>query len=58
VVAGTTLGMMIVNISTVLFAERATRWVPVKVVRIVAALIYAILGVITLLNYSHVSLAA
>jgi hypothetical protein len=50
--------MMIVNIPTVLFAERATRWVPVKVVRIVAALIYAILGVITFLNYSHVSLAA
>jgi Ca2+/H+ antiporter, TMEM165/GDT1 family len=48
VVAGTTLGMMIVNVPTVLFAERATKWVPVKVVRIVAALIYAILGVITL----------
>jgi putative Ca2+/H+ antiporter (TMEM165/GDT1 family) len=37
VVAGTTLGMMIVNIPTVLFAERATQWVPVKVVRVVAA---------------------
>jgi putative Ca2+/H+ antiporter (TMEM165/GDT1 family) len=56
VVTGTTLGMMIVNIPTVLFAERATKWVPVKVVRIVAALIYAILGVITLLGYSHLSL--
>jgi putative Ca2+/H+ antiporter (TMEM165/GDT1 family) len=56
VVAGTTLGMMIVNIPTVLFAERATKWVPVKVVRIVAALIYAVLGVMTLLGYSRVSL--
>jgi putative Ca2+/H+ antiporter (TMEM165/GDT1 family) len=56
VVAGTTLGMMIVNIPTVLFAQRATKWVPVKVVRIGAALIYAILGVITLLGYSRVSL--
>jgi putative Ca2+/H+ antiporter (TMEM165/GDT1 family) len=56
VVAGTTLGMMIVNIPTVLFAERATKWVPVNVVRIVAALIYAILGVITLLGYSRVGL--
>jgi putative Ca2+/H+ antiporter (TMEM165/GDT1 family) len=56
VVAGTTLGMMIVNLPTVLFAERATKWVPVKVVRIVAALIYAILGVVTLLGYSRVSL--
>jgi putative Ca2+/H+ antiporter (TMEM165/GDT1 family) len=55
VVAGTTLGMMIVNIPTVLFAERATKWVPVKVVRVVAALIYAILGVITLLGYSRMS---
>lgn len=54
VVAGTTLGMMIVNIPTVLFAERATKWVPVKVVRVVAALVYAILGVITLLGYSRV----
>jgi putative Ca2+/H+ antiporter (TMEM165/GDT1 family) len=48
--------MMIVNIPTVLFAERATKWVPVNVVRIVAALIYAILGVITLLGYSRVGL--
>jgi Ca2+/H+ antiporter, TMEM165/GDT1 family len=56
VVVGTTLGMMIVNIPTVLFAERATKWIPLKVVRIVAALIYAILGVITLLGYSNVGL--
>ncbi len=56
VVAGTTLGMMIVNIPTVLFAERATKWVPVNVVRMLAALIYAILGVITLLGYSRMSL--
>jgi putative Ca2+/H+ antiporter (TMEM165/GDT1 family) len=56
VVAGTTLGMMIVNIPTVLFAERATKWVPVKVVRVVAAAIYAVLGVVTLLGYSRVSL--
>jgi putative Ca2+/H+ antiporter (TMEM165/GDT1 family) len=56
VVAGTTLGMMIVNIPTVLFAERATQWIPVKVVRVVAALVYAILGVVTLLGYSGVSL--
>jgi putative Ca2+/H+ antiporter (TMEM165/GDT1 family) len=51
VVAGTTLGMMIVNIPTVLFAERATKWIPIKVVRVVAAIIYAILGVVTLVGY-------
>jgi putative Ca2+/H+ antiporter (TMEM165/GDT1 family) len=51
VVAGTTLGMMIVNVPTVLFADRALKWVPVKMVRIIAALIYAVLGVVTLLGY-------
>jgi putative Ca2+/H+ antiporter (TMEM165/GDT1 family) len=56
VVAGTTLGMMIVNTPTVLFAERATKWIPLKFVRMVAALMYAILGVITLLGYSNVGL--
>jgi putative Ca2+/H+ antiporter (TMEM165/GDT1 family) len=56
VVAGTTLGMMIINIPTVLFAERATQWVPVKVVRVVAAAIYAVLGVLTLMGYSRVGL--
>jgi putative Ca2+/H+ antiporter (TMEM165/GDT1 family) len=56
VVAGTTLGMMIVNTPTVLFAERATKWVPMKLVRGVAAAIYAVLGTVTLLGYSRMSL--
>jgi putative Ca2+/H+ antiporter (TMEM165/GDT1 family) len=56
VVAGTTLGMMIVNIPTVLCAERATKWIPLKVVRVLAAAIYAGLGILTLLGYSRVSL--
>jgi len=56
VVAGTTLGMMLVNIPTVLCAERATNWVPVKVVRMIAAAIYAVLGIVTLLGYSSVNL--
>ena len=51
VVAGTTLGMMLVNIPTVLFAERAVRWIPLKVVRIAAAGIYTVLGIATLLGY-------
>jgi Ca2+/H+ antiporter, TMEM165/GDT1 family len=53
VVAGTTLGMMIVNIPTVIFAERLTRRIPLRTVRIVAAAVYAALGVATLLGYSH-----
>jgi putative Ca2+/H+ antiporter (TMEM165/GDT1 family) len=56
VVAGTTLGMMIVNVPTVLLAERATKWIPVQAVRVVAAAIYAVLGVLTLLGYSHAGL--
>jgi putative Ca2+/H+ antiporter (TMEM165/GDT1 family) len=56
VVAGTTLGMMIVNIPTILSADRATKWIPIKAVRIVAAAIYAVLGVATLLGYSDGSL--
>jgi putative Ca2+/H+ antiporter (TMEM165/GDT1 family) len=55
VVAGTTLGMMIVNIPTVLFAERATKRVPVKLVRGVAAAIYAVLAIVTLLGHSRMS---
>lgn len=54
VVAGTTLGMMIVNVPTVLFAQRATSWIPLKLVRVVAAAVYALLGVVTLLGYSRV----
>ena len=56
VVAGTTLGMMIVNVPTVLFAERATKWIPLKAVRAVAALVYAVLGVLTLTGHSSMRL--
>ncbi len=51
VVIGTTLGMMLVNVPTVLFAERAVRWIPLKVVRLVAAGIYTVLGLATLMGY-------
>jgi Ca2+/H+ antiporter, TMEM165/GDT1 family len=56
VVAGTTLGMVLVNVPTVLFADRAMKWIPVKIVRAVAAVVYAILGILTLTGYSHVTL--
>ncbi len=51
VVVGTTLGMMLVNIPTVLFADRAVRWIPLKLVRMVAAGIYTVLGIATLMGY-------
>jgi putative Ca2+/H+ antiporter (TMEM165/GDT1 family) len=44
VTAGTTLGMMIANVPAVLMGEAATRVVPLKVVRIVAAAIFALIG--------------
>jgi putative Ca2+/H+ antiporter (TMEM165/GDT1 family) len=50
-VIGTTLGMMLVNVPTVLFAERAMRWIPLKLVRLVAAAIYTVLGIATLMGY-------
>lgn len=56
VVSGTTLGMMIVDVPTVLFAEVTTKWIPVTLVRVVAAAIFAVLGVVTLLGYSLVRL--
>lgn len=51
VVLGTTLGMMLVNVATVLFADRAVRWIPLKLVRMLAAAIYTVLGIATLLGY-------
>ncbi len=45
VTAGTTLGMMLANVPAVLLGERITRIVPLNVVRIVAAAIFAAIGV-------------
>ena len=48
VVAGTTLGMMLANIPVVLIGHRAADRLPVRAIRIVAALVFAALGVLTL----------
>ena len=48
VVAGTTLGMMLANAPVVWLGERVTRWVPLRVVHTVSALIFAVLGVLAL----------
>jgi len=48
VTIGTTIGMMLANIPAVLFGEAATRIVPLKWVRIGAAVIFAIIGVLVL----------
>jgi putative Ca2+/H+ antiporter (TMEM165/GDT1 family) len=44
VVLGTTLGMMIANVPTVLAAEQISARVPLKVVRAIAAAMFAALG--------------
>ena len=48
VVAGTTLGMMAVDVPTVLFAGMAAKKIPFKAVRVAAAVIFVILGVTAL----------
>ena len=46
VVVGTTLGMMLANAPVVWFGERITRLVPLRIVHIVSALVFAVLGVL------------
>jgi len=53
VVSGTTLGMMLVNIATVIFAERATRFLPMRWIRLTAALLYTLLGLATLAGWNR-----
>ena len=50
VVTGTTLGMMLANVPAVLLGDQISRRLSMKVVHGVAAAIFAVLGVLTLLN--------
>jgi putative Ca2+/H+ antiporter (TMEM165/GDT1 family) len=50
VVAGTTLGMMLANVPAVLLGDVVARKVSMRLVHAIAALIFAVLGVLTLLN--------
>jgi putative Ca2+/H+ antiporter (TMEM165/GDT1 family) len=50
VVLGTTLGMMLANVPAVFLGERIARQVSMRLVHGVAALIFAVLGVLTLLQ--------
>jgi putative Ca2+/H+ antiporter (TMEM165/GDT1 family) len=50
VVAGTTLGMMLANAPVVLLGDKITRKIPITLVHRVAAGIFAVLGVLVLLN--------
>jgi putative Ca2+/H+ antiporter (TMEM165/GDT1 family) len=48
VVAGTTLGMLIADVPVILLGKFAARKIPFKAVRIVAAGLFAVLAVLTL----------
>lgn len=50
VVIGTTLGMLIANVPAVLLGDRIANRIPVRIVHGVAALIFALLGIATLLG--------
>jgi putative Ca2+/H+ antiporter (TMEM165/GDT1 family) len=50
VVAGTTLGMMIADVPAVLLGDRIAHRIPVKLVHAVAAAIFAMMGIATLLG--------
>jgi putative Ca2+/H+ antiporter (TMEM165/GDT1 family) len=51
VVAGTTLGMMIANVPAVFLGSKIANKIPVRLVHGIAALIFAVLGVATLLGW-------
>ncbi|HET6196851.1 MAG TPA: TMEM165/GDT1 family protein [Acetobacteraceae bacterium] len=50
VVLGTTLGMMLANVPAVLVGDRMAGRLPVSAIRIAAGLVFAALGLITLLS--------
>jgi putative Ca2+/H+ antiporter (TMEM165/GDT1 family) len=50
VVLGTTLGMMLANVPAVLLGDQVAKRVSMTVVHAIAAAIFAVLGVLTLLN--------
>jgi putative Ca2+/H+ antiporter (TMEM165/GDT1 family) len=50
VVAGTTVGMMVANVPAVIMGDKIAHRMPVRLVHCVAALIFAVLGVATLLG--------
>jgi Ca2+/H+ antiporter, TMEM165/GDT1 family len=48
VVAGTTLGMMLANIPAVFLGDKLATKLPVKAIRFTAAIVFAVLGILTL----------
>lgn len=50
VIAGTTLGMLAANVPAVLLGEKITQKVPIRVVHMIAAAMFAVLGLLALFN--------
>ena len=50
VVIGTTLGMMLANIPVVVAGDRIGNRLPIRIIRVIAALVFAALGVFTLVR--------
>jgi putative Ca2+/H+ antiporter (TMEM165/GDT1 family) len=48
VVLGTTLGMMLANIPVVVLGDRLAGRLPIRAIRIVAAAVFAVLGLLTI----------
>ena len=53
VVAGTTIGMLITNVPAVLLGDKVASKVPMKVVHGIAALLFVLLGILTLANVGN-----
>ncbi len=53
VVAGTTIGMLIANVPAVLLGDKVASKVPMKVVHGIAALLFVLLGILTLANVGN-----
>lgn len=50
IVAGTTLGMMIANVPAIYLGDRFADRLPIKLIHLVAAILFVLLGVLTLLG--------
>jgi putative Ca2+/H+ antiporter (TMEM165/GDT1 family) len=50
IVAGTTLGMMIANVPAIYLGDRFADKLPVRMIHLVAALVFVVLGVLTVLG--------
>ena len=51
VVAGTTIGMMLANVPVVWLGERFAQRIPIRLVHGIAAALFAVLGVVTLIRF-------